>query len=49
MLLILWLEIVSKPKYKEIGGSTQSADQQKGKGGVVIAYLVDLYELRSHL
>ena len=29
----------------DIGGSTQSADLQKGRDGVVMAYLVDIHEL----
>jgi hypothetical protein len=31
-------------KYIEIGGNTQSVDQQKGRGWAVMAYLEDIYE-----
>jgi hypothetical protein len=31
-------------KYIDIGVSTQSADQHKSRGRVVVAYFVDTYE-----
>jgi hypothetical protein len=36
------------PKHLEIGGRAQSADKQRQRGGVVMAYLLDTYELQCH-
>jgi hypothetical protein len=35
----------SKPRDIDIGGSAKSDDWQKGEAGVVMAPLVDIYEL----